>query len=264
VSKTLKNVNNRMIRFFLAILQYCFVVRISIFLSLALHLMFSKAFSQIPNFTRTENIPIFTDGGRSKGVAWGDFDRDGFMDLFITNSDASNFLYRNKGDGTFLRIRDDIVVTDAGDSYGCSWGDFDNDGFLDLFVANSDDENNFLYKNNRDGTFTKITEGDLVNDGGHSMGVGWADFDNDGFLDLFVANSDGENNFLYNNNQDGTFTKVTEGDLVNDGGHSMGVGWADFDNDGFLDLYVPNSGPPLSNPNELEGNFLYQRQRLVL
>ena len=107
-----------------------------------------------------------------------------------------------------------------------SWGDCDNDGDLDLFVANGGDtpnQNNLLYRNNGDGTFTKITAGEIVNDGGWSQGSSWGDYDNDGDLDLFVANSYGsQNNFLYRNNGDGTFTKITEGVIVNDGGESIG------------------------------------------
>jgi hypothetical protein len=97
---------------------------------------------------------------------------------------------------------------------GCAWGDYDNDGWLDLFVANLGPldpisrvsiapEDNFLYHNNGDGTFTKITSGSLVHDLGYSTGCAWADYDNDGFLDLFVSNGWGtksENNFLYRNN----------------------------------------------------------------
>jgi hypothetical protein len=108
-------------------------------------------------------------------------------------------LYRNNGDGTFTKITTGAVVTDGGDSVGCTWGDFDNDGFLDLFVANRGG-NNFLYRNNGDGTFTKITTGSVASEGGHSWGAAWGDYDNDGFLDLFVANRDGQNNFLYRNN----------------------------------------------------------------
>jgi hypothetical protein len=107
-------------------------------------------------------------------------------------------LYTNNGDGTFTKVTSGAVVTDGGTSRGCAWGDYDNDGDLDLFVANGintpPDENNFLYTNNGDGTFTKVTSGDVVTDGGFSLGCAWGDYDSDGDLDLFVANSG--NNFL--------------------------------------------------------------------
>ncbi|MEE9167479.1 MAG: LamG-like jellyroll fold domain-containing protein, partial [Candidatus Neomarinimicrobiota bacterium] len=124
----------------------------------------------------------------------------------------------------FTRITEGDVVNDGGQSDGGSWGDYDNDGDLDLFVAN-DNGNNFLYQNNGDGTFTRITTGTVVNDGGRSYGSSWGDYDNDGDLDLFVANTLGANNFLYQNNGDGTFTKMTTGTVVNDGGPSVATSW---------------------------------------
>ena len=107
------------------------------------------------------------------------------------------------------------MVNDGGSSQGGSWGDFDNDDDLDLFVANFG-ENNFLYRNDGNGNFVKITSGPVVNDGGHSRGSSWGDFDNDGALDLFVANVGG-NNFLYRNEGSGHFVKIASGPVVNDG-----------------------------------------------
>ena len=92
-------------------------------------------------------------------------------------------------------------------------------------------------------TFTKITSGEIVTDLGMSLGCAWGDYNNDGYLDLFVANDQqGAHNFLYQNNTNGTFTKVLTGSIVTDGGNSRGCAWADFDNDGLLDLFVPNAG----------------------
>src|SRR5437667_449126 len=113
----------------------------------------------------------------------------------------------------FTAITNGAVVTDHGDSTGCAWADYDNDGYLDLFVANEQNQNNFLFHNNGDGTFSKSTSGNIVNDGGASYGCAWGDYDNDGFLDLFVANLN-QNNFLYHNNRDGTFTRITSGRIV--------------------------------------------------
>jgi hypothetical protein len=139
----------------------------------------------------------------SIGAAWGDYDNDGFPDLFVANGGTAgpqnNLLYRNNGDGTFSRITTGQIVTDSEKSDGCAWGDYDADGFLDLFVSNVNGENNSLYRNNGDGTFANIITGSLVNDGGDSRGCAWGDFDNDGFLDLYVCNGSNQNNFLYRN-----------------------------------------------------------------
>ncbi|MFQ5823096.1 MAG: FG-GAP-like repeat-containing protein, partial [bacterium] len=189
-------------------------------------------------FTRITTGNIVNDGASSFSSSWGDYDADGDLDLFIANTNSeNNFLYRNNGDGTFTKITEGDIVNDGGSSLGSSWGDYDNDGDLDLFVVNAAGENNSLYQNNGDGTFTKITDGDIVNDGGNSQACSWGDYDNDGYLDLFVANGTLENNFLYNNDGSGTFTKITQGIIVNDGGESRGCNWADFDNDGDLDLF---------------------------
>lgn len=199
---------------------------------------------------------IVSDTAHSVACSWGDYDNDGDLDLFVANGRNSfldivyaNNLYRNNGDGMFTKITEGEIVTEKSDSRSCSWADYDNDGYLDLFVTNASGRNNFLYKNNRDGTFTKITTGIIVSEGGNSRGCGWADYDNDGDLDLFVANGDNQNNFLYNNNGDGAFTKITTGEVVTDGGDSQGCSWGDYDNDGALDLFVANAG--------YQNNFLY-------
>ncbi|HEU0009366.1 MAG TPA: FG-GAP-like repeat-containing protein [Verrucomicrobiae bacterium] len=213
-------------------------------------------------FSKVTNGNVATDLGNARGCAWGDFDNDGKLDLYVSNAYfITNFLYRNRGDLTFTRVTAGSIATELADSRGCSWGDYDNDGYLDLFVANggrTSTQNNFLYHNNGDGNLTKVTSGSIVNDGGHSFGCTWGDYDNDGFLDLFVANDGKENNFLYHNNGDGSFTKITNGSPVNDGGESIGCAWGDYDHDGFLDLFVGNGGNTLSGNDENQRNFLYR------
>jgi hypothetical protein len=193
------------------------------------------------------------DGGFSKVTASGlvrrlpptfstavvDYDRDGLLDVFIANAATANNLYRNMGTSTFQEAVTGEIVTDNNATIGGAWGDYDNDGHMDLFVANGGGLNNALYRNNGAGIFTKVKEGALVNDGGQSVSCAWGDYDNDGYLDLFVANRAG-NNFLYRNNGNGTFTKITAGGIVTDGGESNGCVWLDYDNDGWLDLFVAN------------------------
>jgi len=193
---------------------------------------------------------LTSENHESAGCAWADYDLDGDIDLFVANmGNQNNDFYRNEGEGKFTKLMTVEIVNDGGNSIGCSWGDYDNDGYPDLFVANFNNNNNFLYRNNMNGTFTKIIQGDIVNDSGNSFGSSWGDYNNDGFLDLFVANLDNQNNFLYNNNGDGTFIKISTGDVVNSGGSSEGTTWADYDNDGDLDLFVVNF--------EGENNFLF-------
>src|SRR6266446_8425805 len=91
------------------------------------------------------------------------------------------------GQAAFTKITTGAIVTDAGFSAGCAWGDYNNDGYLDLFVTHQQGTNNLLYLNNGDGTFTKVSTGSIVTDGGNSTGAPGEIIDNDGFLDLFVA-----------------------------------------------------------------------------
>ncbi|HRE09436.1 MAG TPA: FG-GAP-like repeat-containing protein [Ignavibacteria bacterium] len=208
-------------------------------------------------FTKITAGAIVNDGGNSITCAWGDYDNDGWQDIFVANASFSagenNFLYRNNGDGSFTKVTTGVIVNDGGNSTGASWGDYDNDGDLDLFVTNYFTENNSLYRNEGGGTFTKITAGEIVNDGGASVGSAWGDYDNDGDLDLFVSNDNDQNEFLYNNNGNGTFTKITSGDIVNSGGRSNGSAWGDYDLDGDIDLYVANGNQPVQ-----QNNFLFR------
>jgi len=187
-------------------------------------------------FTRIMTNAIATKTGNSQGGSWADYDNDGWPDLFVSRVNEPNLLYHNEGNGVFTPVTNGIIVHDIGVGQGTSWGDYDNDGYLDLFVVNPN-LRNFLYRNNGDGTFTKITNGPVVNDIGNGHGCAWADYDNDGYLDLFVANRLGAN-FLYHNYGDGTFTRVTTGVIPTDAADAVSGAWADYDNDGFQDLFV--------------------------
>ncbi len=209
-------------------------------------------------FMKVTSGAIATDREISTGCSWVDIDNDGDLDMFVTNHGTNESLYRNNGDRTFTKMTDGSIVNDRGFSQSASWADYDNDGDMDVFVANDRNENNGLYANNGDGAFTKITDGPVVNDGGNSTGGSWGDYDNDGDLDLFVANANFENDFLYRNNGPAAagFTKITEGPVVNDGATSQASGWSDFDNDGDLDLFVTTiGGESFLYENDGAGNF---------
>jgi len=215
------------------------------------------------------------------GVALFDYNNDGLLDIFFTNGAAipsleksgpsySNRLFRNNGDGTFTDVTEKAGLQGIGYSMGVAAGDYDNDGFVDLYVTGVN--RNQLFHNNGDGTFTDVTEkagvGGVVPKLGKawSVAAGWFDYNNDGLLDLFVVNYLnysiktatlcvqqglpaycspvdflGMPNILYRNNGDGTFTDVSEPSHISKYvGKGMGLAFADYDNDGFTDIVVSN------------------------
>ena len=205
------------------------------------------------------------------GVAVGDYDNDGFSDLYVTGYGA-NTLYRNIGDGTFQDVTARAGVGAGGWSSSAGFFDYDNDGRLDLFVGryvewsfaanrycgepapgaraychpdNFNSIPNLLYRNNGDGTFTDVsTAAGIAHPNGKTLGVSFADYDGDGFTDVFVAN-DSVQCFLFHNNRNGTFTEVSlpAGAGFNEDGKTfagMGTDFADYDNDGLPDIVVTN------------------------
>ena len=210
------------------------------------------SFNQVTNAFPGDNVDSY-------GGMWADYDNDGYLDLFIGNSvqhlAATNSLFHNNGDGMFNKILVGDVATNKSFALGSVWGDYDNDGNLDLFVVNNGHANS-LYRNNGDGTFTTMTSnvvGSIASDISSCLGASWADYENDGYLDLFVTTDQGIN-LLYHNNGDGTFTRQLRGSLVNDTGVSVSGIWGDFDNDGFLDLFIARGGDNTPSTNLLFHN----------
>jgi hypothetical protein len=205
--------------------------------------------------------------GCGMGAAWGDYDSDGDLDLYVT-AFGGNVLYQNLGDGTFRDVTQQSGVTDARFGTGCAWADYDRDGDLDLYVSNyvdfvfreaDRDETrrqydteqpytlnpsayaplpNSLFRNKGDGTFEESAAGAGVADpGGRSLSASWGDWNNDGWPDLYVAN-DVSNNGVFLNNQDGTFADVGPSSLAADYRGAMGIAVADVDDDLDLDLLI--------------------------
>jgi hypothetical protein len=172
------------------------------------------------------------DPGGGFGAAWGDYDNDGRLDIYLTNYATPNRLFHNDGGGFFGDVTSS-PLDDPSNGYGVAWADYDNDGDLDLYIANNGNSNRLF--ENTGGSFTDATVPPL-DDLGYGHCVAWADYDQDGHVDLYLSN--GGANKLFRNNG-GVFEDVTSGPLA-DAAWSEGVGWADYDNDGDLDLYLVN------------------------
>jgi hypothetical protein len=237
----------------------------------------------------TKRAGVSGGNGWGMGCAAADFNNDGFVDLYVTNL-GRNLLYRNNGDGTFSEVSHSSGTDHLGWSTGAVWGDFDQDGWLDLYVANyvdfdmehppaqgSGSNCNFLglsvacgpgglkparnvfYRNRGDGTFVEETAArGLSVTPYYSLGVCAADYDNDGHPDIFVAN-DSTPNFLFRNQGNGTFKEVAleTGVAFNQDGNpqaGMGTDFADYDNDGLLDLIVTTFANDTSTVYRNEGN----------
>ena len=154
-------------------------------------------------FTSVESVFSPVDTGPSFGTAWGDFDNDGDLDLFIPYFGASNRFYINEGNGVFRDRAPEMMLDHDGRGRGAVWGDFDNDGDLDLYVTNSDQPN--LYYQNEGGHFTEMASSLGVDLNANSRGVALADFDNDGKLDLYVAVQDSSDVLFHNREADGNW-----------------------------------------------------------
>lgn len=198
------------------------------------------------------SLLTFPAPGRTAwNCVWSDYDADGDPDVVIMNDGAAPILHRNLGDGRFERV-DAGSLTSLSSDLACAWGDYDNDGWMDAFTGRWQVGQARLHRNLGDGTFPHVPQaGDFSSTGVVGSGA-WADYDNDGFLDLLFLGYDRVGS-LYRNRGDGTFQGVDLGNFLSDGLRRTMPAWADYDNNGFLDLLVV-CGDGIPAPNQLYRN----------
>ena len=222
-------------------------MRISITLYLLMLVTMSKAQQWVP--VKSE---VFDKKNNTNGVSFVDIDNDGDLDLFLSNSNAPygfNTIYRNDGGDQFVEVNGGEVTGLQAISFGHSWGDFDNDGLADLFVANAYTKmGSVLYKNMGDFKFRRVESYNVGNNSVLAFDAAWADYDNDGWLDLVTihpANFVGKpvnSNSLFRNNGDLTFMEVITTPITGPTAPFTNGTWSDYDLDGDMDLFI-GSGP---------------------
>jgi hypothetical protein len=222
------------------------------------------------NFSLVPPFSLNSGASHSFDAAWGDMDGDGDLDLAVANGSKNlqpdgqglpEDLYENVGpppngtEGRFMKVTSGPIGVDKGETYGVAWIDLEGDGDLDLIFVNRL-QTNFMYLNDGDGDFTKVTTGPFVTDPGTSRDVAVGDLDNDGDTDIVVARSEGQTNAIYINQghaqagTEGEFLRLTGDPAADDTGQTYGVSLADYDEDGDLDLFASRRFS--------EGNMLYR------
>lgn len=212
---------------------------------------------QFVDVTAESNI-VFKGWGH--GSVFMNYDNDGDQDIYISTYFGSNVFYRNNGNGTFTDVTENVGLTVGDRCRGIVFGDYDNDGDLDLYVTRGvyhTPFSNLLFRNDGppDWSFTDVTSEAGVGDNGDGVSSVFGDFDNDGDLDIFVCNINNQANVLYRNNDNGTFTNVTKlAGVSNPLSLSLGA-FGDHNNDGFLDLYAIAGKEQILYQNKVTSNY---------
>ncbi|HEU4364513.1 MAG TPA: FG-GAP-like repeat-containing protein [Candidatus Krumholzibacteria bacterium] len=192
--------------------------------------------------------PVMKTANPTFGAAWGDYNRDGFVDLYVVNRGTlgdlkPNQFFVNNGDGSFTERAAELGIDDGKAGLEAAWIDYDNDGDIDLYLSNDKHGGNRLWRNNDDGTFTDVSVESGADVELDSMGIGVGDFDGNGFLDIYLTNTTGLlsiKNVLLRANGDGTYDNVANELGVQVARYGWGCSFLDYDNDMDLDLYVVN------------------------
>lgn len=209
---------------------------------------------------RFQRVAGLAEADGANGGVWGDYNNDGFQDVFVTSAQG-NRLFQGDGQGGFVNVTAyALPPLPPAPAEAAAWGDLDNDGFLDIYVANYEIggvqraicAHDYLLRNQGNGRFEEfsVRAGTRADTGHCGRGVMWSDFNNDGSLDILVSNYRLDPNFLWANNGDGTFSNLAQDKGVQginvDGyyGHTIGSVFGDIDNDGFVDLYSSNLAHP--------------------
>ena len=181
-----------------------------------------------------------------------DINNDGYLDIYISNFMLENIMYLNNGDLTFTNYTFQAGALDNGLAMGTVCFDFDNDGDQDIYLVHDGYDPNFMYRNDGTGIFTEVGASIGVNTESFGMGVDVGDVNNDGFLDIYIANLGP--NFLLLNNANGTYSDISETANIGDSGMGWGCNLFDYDNDGLDDIYVANLHAFAPKPNVLYKN----------
>ena len=200
-----------------------------------------------------------TDSLYVAGGFWGDYNNDGYLDLFVENSSADNRLWRSVAGGSFVEETGNLPPMPMAVSRGAAWGDWDNDGFIDLYIGGFETWPSPWYpdavmRNNGDGSFSQIwqTPSAAIRP---ARGITAADFDEDGDPDIYVSHYRLEPNYLQLNDGTGSFTNVASAYGVAGAAHTIGSAWGDLDDDGHLDLFVGNFSHPGQEPPKFMRNL---------
>ncbi|RMG29226.1 MAG: VCBS repeat-containing protein, partial [Bacteroidetes bacterium] len=211
-----------------------------------------------PGFTDVSQKAGFLPLPGAEGIAVGDFNNDGYEDVYVSNTQSTNLLYQNQGDGTFVEVAGllGLALEPDTDSRTALWGDINNDGWLDLYVGNKAAPDR-LFLNLRGEAFEDISSQAGIFQDGHPKSVNMADVNADGFLDIYVSNFASENALLLNQG-DTSFVNAIYWSGALDKGLAMGTVIFDYDKDGDPDLYLVHDGrePNLLYENDGTGRFM--------